>query len=233
MRGSSSTVPPQSERAASYLAVENEAVRIAAAELIGSWKVASAKNQLLQQVASAQSTQERLAMTTALARLGATDALTELCGTGRSASVRAAAIAAKASLDPQSSAAPAVQILGNLADSDDARIVFEGFLAREEGPGLLARALANAKLSEAVALAGSRSASASGREVASLIAALNKSGGLQPVSQALSQEARGSLIAEADKLGSVERGRQVYERAGMLCSTCHLVGGQGGKLGRT
>ncbi len=227
----SSTVPPQSERAASYLSAKNEAVRIAAAALIGYWKVSSGKDQLTQQAAAAQSTAERLAMTTALASLGATDALTELWVAGKSASVRAAAIAAQARLSPKSAAAPAVQILGKLVDADDARIVFEGFLAREEGPGLLAQALANAKLSETVALAGSRSASASGREVGQLIAALNKAGGLKPVSQALSPEERRVLIADVAKMGSSVRGRQVYERTAMVCTTCHLVSGKGGKLG--
>ena len=66
-----------------------------------------------------------------------------------------------------------------------------------------------------------------------LMAAAAFAGGeeLQPVATTLSAEQRRALIADARGKGSAERGRQVYQRAAMACTTCHLVDGKGGQLG--
>ncbi len=37
--------------------------------------------------------------------------------------------------------------------------------------------------------------------------------------------------AAAQKAGNAERGREIYQRQTMLCSTCHLIDNRGGKLG--
>ena len=86
-------------------------------------------------------------------------------------------------------------------------------------------------MKEPVALAVNRIASASGRNVPELLAALNKAGGLKPVSSSMSPQDRSKLIADARASGSAERGRQIYQRTAMACTTCHLVNGKGGKLG--
>ena len=40
-----------------------------------------------------------------------------------------------------------------------------------------------------------------------------------------------ALRAEAAKSGNTERGREVYHRKAMLCTTCHVINNEGGKLG--
>ena len=80
-------------------------------------------------------------------------------------------------------------------------------------------------------MAGARSATASGRDIPELIAALNKAGGLVPISQSLTQDERRKLLRDVESSGSSERGAQLYRRSAMACTTCHLVNGEGGKLG--
>ena len=64
-----------------------------------------------------------------------------------------------------------------------------------------------------------------------LIAALNSAADIQPLAQNLSPEQRSALLAEAAKSGNTERGREVYHRKAMLCTTCHVINNEGGKLG--
>ena len=224
-------VPKVGGTMVSFLSSKDASVRTAAARLCGIWKLSGTKEWLAKCVAGAGGTEERLAMTTALAKLGAADSLQGLWAAEKPAAVRAAAIAAHAAVNPESSARVAAQVLRDLAEPADDVMVFEAFLARGEGPALLAKALAGSKLRESVALAGSRTASASGRQVPELLAALNEAGGLKPLAPSLAPSERQSLIADAESKGSAERGRQVYERTAMACTTCHLVNGKGGKLG--
>lgn len=228
---SNAEIPAEKAEVLGHLSSQSAKVRMAAAELAGRWKIEEATEVLAKGVSSAASTDERLAMTTALARLGGTRTLTDLWLSQSSPAVRAAAIAAQAGLRPDGAAGPAVTILGKVEDPADARIVFEGFLGRQQGPGLLAKALVGKKLPQAIAEEGSRVARASGRDVPALIAALNKAGGLKPIAQSLTPAERRSLLADAKAKGSAERGQQIYHRAAMACATCHLINGKGGKLG--
>ena len=52
-----------------------------------------------------------------------------------------------------------------------------------------------------------------------------------PLAQNLSPNERTELLADAHKTGNAERGREIYHRQTILCSTCHLIDNRGGKLG--
>lgn len=228
---SNAAAPAEKGTVLGYLSSENAKVRMSAAELVGLWKVEGGTEALAKGTVAAKSTAERMAMTRALSRLGGARALTDLWLSQNSPAVRAAAIAAHASLKPTSAAGPAVTILGKVEDSADARIIFEGFLGRQDGPDHLAKALNGKKLPKAIAQEGSRVVRASGRDVPTLIAALNSAGGLKPLALTLTAAERKSLLADAASNGSVERGKQLYHRAALACATCHLIDGKGGKLG--
>lgn len=224
--------PPQlKSRAMMFLASESAPIRTAAATLCGAWKISDAEALLVKAANQAKNPQEALAMTTALAEIGATVALSNLSLAEKPAAVRAAAIAAAAKRDPTKQAAAAAGVLADLKKAELAPMIIEAYLSRDEGPAVLAQALAESVLAESVALAASRSASASGRDVPELLAALNKAGGLKTVAQSLSAEERRQLIEDVRGKGSAEAGRVIYQRTAMACTACHLVNGKGGKLG--
>ena len=223
--------PPLKSRAMMFLSSKVGEVRIAAADLCGAWKVNSAEDLLAKNARKATTVAEAQAMAGALAGIGATARLGQLSGEGQSPLLRVAAVAAASRVSPSSNSAKAAQLLSVLEDPALAIVLVEAFLSRPEGPELLSKALQESRMKEPVALAANRIASASGRNVPELLAALNKAGGLKPVSSSMSPQDRSKLIADARASGSAERGRQIYQRTAMACTTCHLVNGKGGKLG--
>ena len=223
--------PPLKSRAMMFLNSEEETVRIAAADLCAAWKVNGSEALLVKGASRAKSVVEALAMSRALAEIGAVGQLAELAGSGKSPLLRAAAVAASARVDPAAHGARAGGLLAELRDGALARVIVESFLSRPEGPEILAGALAGARLVEPVALAASRAASASGRDVPELLSALNKAGGLKAVDTNMSPNDRRRLIADVGSGESALRGEQIYQRTAMACATCHLVNGSGGRLG--
>ena len=223
--------PPLKIRAMMFLNSKVGDVRVAAADLCGAWKVSSAEDLLARNASKATTVAEAQAMARALAGIGATARLEDLSEEDQSPLLRVAAIAAASRINPSSNADKAAQLLSDLDDPDLAILLMEAFLSRPEGPELLSKALEESRMKEPVALAANRSASASGRNVPELLAALNKAGGLKPFSSSMSPAERSKLLADARASGSAVRGRQIYQRSAMACATCHLVDGKGGKLG--
>jgi len=110
-------------------------------------------------------------------------------------------------------------------------MVLSGFFATQNGADLLAGQLDGKKVSESVAITGIRLAQSTGRNMTPLVDALSKAAQLVPVAQVLSAEQRAALLREAKTKGDVARGKNIFNRAAMLCSACHVVRGKGGKLG--
>jgi putative heme-binding domain-containing protein len=229
-----SRVPTQTEAVTKFLTSKASETRVAAAQLCGTWKLRSARDQLLQ-LTEAKSLQldEASSLCLALGSIGATADLQTLSESGNSPKVRAAAVAAWAKSDANKASGAAAALLASLDNSGtaEAEAVYNAFIGLREGVGGLTRALANGKLRRPIAIAGVTLAHASGRDLAPLIATLNKAGGLQPLAQNLSATERSALLADAHKSGNAGRGREIYHRKAMLCSTCHLIDNRGGKLG--
>jgi putative heme-binding domain-containing protein len=229
-----SRIPTQTEAVREFLASKASGTRVAAAQLCGTWKVRSARDKLLQLTESKSlALYEATSLCIALASLGATTDLQALTASGKSPKVRAAAVAAWAKLDANKAAAPAVALLTSLDDAGtaEAEAVYNAFIGLREGVGDLVRGLADAKLRRSIAIAGVTLAHASGRNLAPLIVTLNRAGGLKPLTQNLSAKERAALLGDAQKTGNADRGREIYHRKALLCSTCHLIDNRGGKLG--
>ena len=229
-----SRAPSQTEAVTEFLTSRASETRVAAAQLCGTWKVASAREKLLE-MTSAKNLEldEATSLCHALGSLGATTDLQKLSSAGNSSKVRAAAVAAWAKLDANKAAEPAVALLVSLDDAGvaEAEVVYNAFIGLRDGVAGLTRALASSKLRRPIAIAGVTLAHASGRDLAPIISNLNKAGGLQPFAQNLSAKELTKLLADAQKTGNVDRGREIYHRKTMLCATCHLVDNRGGKLG--
>ena len=74
-----------------------------------------------------------------------------------------------------------------------------------------------------------RLALASGRDLPELVAALTRSGALEPLPPNPKPAERRELLAEVARSGDRERGRAIYARS--KCATCHQLGTKGGLVG--
>jgi putative heme-binding domain-containing protein len=224
-------VPRDSSAVAKFLGHDSAPVRAAAAELCGRWKLDSAKPQLIAMVTGPASQQpDRLVAARALARMGDLESLAALAA-DKSLLVRAAAIAAWAGIMPGDAASHAARVLAQMESPQDAAPVFAAFVSLEDGPAALAKAIADVRLPSAIATDGIRMALGVGRDLSTLIAALTKSGSLQPVTDQMKSEDRLQLLEDIQNLGDSERGSKIYHRKEMACVVCHAVGDIGGKLG--
>ena len=109
--------------------------------------------------------------------------------------------------------------------------IVAAYLQHSEGPAILATGLANIKVPEALAIAATRLAYTSGRDVGPLVAALNTAGGLKSVGLELTADDRRTLLADAAAKGDAARGRDIYHRKDLLCTACHIIDNKGGQLG--
>ena len=210
----------------------NIAVRLAAVELAGRWKLAAAAP-LLEHILLDRSSDdsERLAAATALAKVGRIDTLKRLSSPVNSQPVRTAATCGWASLQPAAAASTAADLLADLTSASSAEPVFHAFLDRKQGDKFLAEALTGKTMQASVAAAGIRAGQRTGRSLAELESALTAAGTLRSTRLKLSVNERTALLKEMLTDGDPARGERIYRRASMACARCHAIGGAGGQLG--
>ena len=104
-------------------------------------------------------------------------------------------------------------------------------MKREEGPDVLAQALKGKQLDPKVARKGVSMVQSSGRDLQKLLGVLQAALPMETkkANPVLSQ--RAAFLASVEKEGNARRGAQIYQRPTLLCSTCHKINGEGGKLG--
>ena len=143
--------------------------------------------------------------------------------------LRTEILATIAAADPAGAVPPVLKWLPNAPAEAGTRIV-DAFIARKDGPSILAAALKDQKIPAAVASAGIQKASSAGGDTKALVEALTIAGGLQPV-MALSPDQLSAMMAEVKASGDPARGELVYRRASQQCQACHAIGAVGGIVG--
>lgn len=228
-------VKPAKEAKAVVDLLDGDAVRPAAARLAGLWGVAEARPKLAALAKDAKAKVDpRKAAIEGLASLGGKESIEVLGALAQkesSADVRRAALVALAGLDAADAATKAVTLLEGMKSGEGAGEVFEAFLARKDGAALLAKALAEKKLTQDVAKVGVRSVRISGRPDGGLLDALTKAGGLTFGAKKLSSEELKALVSEVVEKGDPAKGEKVFRRTDQLCLKCHAIGGAGGSVG--
>ncbi len=212
----------------------DEALRIAAMQAAGQWRLAAVAARLFELGANPQSsTPLRRAALDALAALGPEHAgqLAELAKTGQPFALRTTAIAALASVDVKSAAAEAVGVLADASSQHDPASMLLALLDRQGGSAALVDALANRKLPADAAKLAVRAVRSAAREEAALVAALNVAGGIQAGVQKLTAEQLGQLVADVVAHGDPQRGEAIFRRAEQSCLKCHSIAGAGGRVG--
>ena len=220
-------------RVARLLDSPDIATRAAAARAVGLWKVEPLRGRL-ETLARSKETPDlaRRAAIEGLASFGVAsrDALASLAGPPYPTKARLEAAAALVAIDPRLAADRAVATLAEARDVDPSP-VFSAFVDRKGGPAALASALNGKTLPPEVARVGARVASLSGRPDASLVEALNRSGGLSTGPRTWTPAERTALLAEVSRRGDPARGEAVFRRNQSQCLKCHAVAGAGGRVG--
>jgi putative heme-binding domain-containing protein len=222
-------------RLGKLLAVDNDAVRAAAARLAGMWQLESFRPQLLDVARAATSSEMlRKAAFEGLTQLGgpaSQQAFEQLSSPRYPSGLRVGAIVALASMDVEAAARRAVQLLTADHNDIDPTDLVTAFVQRRGGAAILAKALADQRLPVDVAKIAVRAARASGRDTPGLVEALTKAGGLTGRPQVLTVGELELLAAEVAQRGDAHRGETVFRRKDLSCLKCHAIAGAGGQVG--
>jgi putative heme-binding domain-containing protein len=234
-----------------------EKVRLAALQLAGTWKLAKFIPQISQSAGDINaSAVVRSAAFTALRDIsgsGAADALAPLCAKDRPLEIRRAAIVALAGVNLNRAAPLAAEVLAATEEEDKALELWRDLL-KVKGAGKAIGAKvgqasrlpsgeppstpaaengrdARPTLSASVARAGTLAAQEGGRTEPELLAALAVSSTPDTSLINITPELIQELAQRAVKEGDPARGELIYRRASLACTSCHAIGGAGGKVG--
>ncbi len=216
------------------LSAGDAAMKTAAARLAAAWKLEAARPSLEILARSGDS-----AGLDGLAMLGGPEAakvFQEILSGNGPTKIKALCVAAQAEADAKTAATSAAGLLAasatvtNPAPADYLPAI-EAFLARKDGPKLLAEALKDSKIAPAVATAALQRTGQSGGDTKALQEALTAAGSLQPMVQELSDAQMAELVKEVAAKGDPVRGEVVYRRAELTCIVCHAIGNPGGVVG--
>ncbi|MDC0272808.1 hypothetical protein OAK93_00380, partial [bacterium] len=136
-----------------------------------------------------------------------------------------------AKIAPDRAAASAVTLLQQDKAGKDEHRLFTSFLQSARASTSLAKALEGKTLPTKIATLGLQRAGTSGRPPKDLMAALQLSGKLKPMSQQPSSADMAKLIERVRTEGDPHRGETVYRRADLQCIACHAIGGVGSPIG--
>ncbi|MBL4884937.1 MAG: HEAT repeat domain-containing protein [Planctomycetaceae bacterium] len=223
------------EQVNELLKSDSVGTRMVSIKLAGLWKVQSAVKALKQLAADDKQPGNLRAETLrSLAQLGGKenqDYLLAIANGKRIPGLRITAIHALIDMNLPLATRSAVALLQEAPAGLNVDAVLNPFLARKQGPNILAKVLQKASLSAEVATAGVRRSMSLPQKNPGLIAAFQKAGKLDPVKKEMSPEEIKTLVADIVKLGSTARGEAIYRRENLLCLKCHAIGGAGGKVG--
>ena len=200
-----------------------------AARLAGAWKAAAAVPALT--ILARSSDAARSTAFTALREIAnepARAALRDFAADGQPAPFRAAAAIALGTLDFKTHAAlifPAVA-----AQEEKAAVTIWRALFSTKGvPEQIAAALPK-DLPKPAAAAGLAAARELGKRGDALVKAFTALTGATPAPAAAPTDFS-SYVARTKTDGDAARGEFIYRRAALVCTTCHAIGGAGGKVG--
>ena len=202
-------------------------------ELAGLWKFEPMRPQV-QGMARSGRGPARFGAIRGLAGFRDAATLTGIASGNDAINVRRSAIGAMATFNESAAAKQAVTLLKSLNPNQagEAQQLVGVFVARRNGPRLLAAALKGSELAEPIATAGLRRASSAGRNGRVLVDAFRKTTSTASrMKTKLSADELKQLIADVQSNGDAARGESVYRRKELSCIKCHAIGGAGGIVG--
>ena len=228
-------MPEQAERIVALLQADDATVRLHATRMAGHWRVAAARERLIELTATTESDPTLpSAAAWALAALGDAEsraALERLTGEEYATRTRAMALAAWAGIEPVAAAAPAAELLAAMSAEEDPGLLVSAFAQQSGGAEVLAEALEGKSLDRSVAAIAVRTTRMAGRDLPELIAALTAAGDIPLQGNVLGEGDMADFLADLATRGDAARGELVYRREALSCVKCHAIGGYGGQVG--
>ncbi|MFM7803482.1 MAG: hypothetical protein ACKPGK_03185, partial [Verrucomicrobiota bacterium] len=136
-----------------------------------------------------------------------------------------------AALDLNGAGPALVATVQGLDQEQTAQEFWRGLLPIKGAGKTLAPQLPASGIPQAAARTGMRVAREGGRNDMDLVLALAKGSGLSADTQAFTGQLIREMAAKAAASGDPHRGELVYRRSDLACTTCHAIGGAGGRVG--
>ena len=231
------------ERVADLIGNEDETVGLSAIRLAGLWKLGQLNDRLtgLIQTGTPATKKAALGALASIDKEKAMKLMIDMTGPKNTPEVRIVAAAQLAALNPTEGARIGAELMRTLPADTDMADLFMAFIPSNPAAAALADAIAAKKIPEKVAKVGRqlvRSRAGWTRQRIDEIAALNKaleaSGGTLPVEnmpQNLNDAAIASLAKVVTDKSDPAKGELIFRRASASCTTCHAIGGAGGRIG--
>ncbi|MDD7984998.1 GDSL-type esterase/lipase family protein [Lentisphaera marina] len=141
------------------------------------------------------------------------------------------AIAALSTINMKIACDQSVKLFKNTNVGLDCGPIFTAVLKDQKGPKILEESLLGKSINSSIALLGVQRANMGGRDLSSLVVALNKAGDLKPMKQNLSSEELAALVKAVKDKGNPHLGENIYRKQSIACINCHAIGGAGPKIG--
>ena len=222
------------EAVVKLLASTDQEITSRGAVLAGLWKQETAREQLAKWASQVDASPAlRRAAIKGLTYLGGPktrDLFVQLTSADQPATTRILAINGLSELAPPLAAKHAVDFLSSAKSAAEGKPIIEAFIKNKTLPALLAKELTGKTIPEPVAVEAIRIVSSRGIK-GDLLAALEKSGAIKQMNQALTPEAMQTLVTKVQTQGDPARGELVFRRQQLLCFSCHAIGDAGGLLG--
>lgn len=212
------------------LSSDQPALRSEALRLAGAWKVHSLRQEVMQETARADTPaifhEAAMDALASYADENAVRHLVQLAEQGDGDS-RSAAVIALSRVDLAAAGEAAASLAAVNTSAWEG--IFAAFLQRQGGPAALLKAFQSKPPPKTVAETGVRVMNVTGRKDVQLDAFLAGIGGEQP--QDHKSRLTDAFYHEVQTRGDSVRGREIYRRVELGCVNCHLVYGEGGKIG--
>lgn len=135
------------------------------------------------------------------------------------------------SIAPVETAGVVLETLETSGGREAVGLLVGPFFRRNESVAVLMEVLKDFPQSAESAQAMVSAMSAAGQNNEQLLGVLHDKMGLDSGARAYSSEFVAALVAEVEKNGNAEAGKEIYLRAELTCVACHQIGGQGGIIG--
>ena len=217
------------------LAADDDRLWIAAAKAGAVWKVVYVRG-LIEQTLKAHGTSEAkvrggLEAAALFGEAPDKDLLAELGCIYAKTEYRIAALEALATLDIARASQLTADWLKTQPTGVDPTAVVHAIVSQKGGPAAFAAVLGEVKLPPDIAKLIIRGIRASSQPSEDLIAAVQRSGGLENAGWKLSPALQSSLLQDVQQHGDPARGEAIFRRKDAQCLKCHAIGGAGGLVG--
>jgi putative heme-binding domain-containing protein len=176
----------------------------------------------------------RAAVFDSLRQIGGTEtvaALEPLTRQDEPMTIRRPAILALAALDGTKAVAPAISLLMDSTNQENALATWRSLLGIAGAGPALAAAIPRAGFPEVLGKAGLRAVREDGRTEPELVLALTRAAGLQGGETELTKMEMIRLAEAVANQGDPARGERIFRRPQQSCISCHAIGGVGGHVG--